>query len=93
MATTCTCLTHDTNVILQVQQALKLGLQLVKDASCPWAIVSAWGFANQPISWLGAPPNTGSCDEGENDYSIVILPGGAYILFAASGTGDSFQTV
>ncbi len=78
---------------VQVQQAVKLGQQFVSDGSCPWAIVSAWGFTGQPVSWLGGPANTASDNEGQNDYSIVILPDGTYILLVASGIGDSFQTV
>ena len=78
---------------LQVQKAVKLGQQLVHEGKCPWAIVSAWGFKGQPISWIGAPPNSASSVDGENDYSIVILPDGQYMLLIASGNGDSFQTV
>ncbi|KAA6429272.1 MAG: hypothetical protein FRX49_00668 [Trebouxia sp. A1-2] len=77
----------------QVQKAVKLGQQLVHEGKCPWAIVSAWGFKGQPISWIGAPPNSASSVDGENDYSIVILPDGQYMLLIASGSGDSFQTV
>ncbi|DBB08408.1 TPA: hypothetical protein ACH3X3_008561 [Trebouxia sp. C0006] len=77
----------------QVQKAVKLGQQLVHEGKCPWAIVSAWGFKGQPISWIGAPPNSASSVDGENDYSIVILPDGQYMLLVASGSGDSFQTV
>jgi len=78
---------------LQVQEAVKLGQQLVHEGRCPWAIVSAWGFKGQPISWIGASPNSASSIDGENDYSIVILPDGQYMLLIASGSGDSFQTV
>lgn len=78
---------------LQVQKAVKLGQQLVHEGKCPWAIVSAWGFKGQPISWIGAPPNSASSIDGENDYSIVILPDEQYMLLVASGSGDSFQTV
>jgi len=77
----------------QVQKAVKLGQQLVHEGKCPWAIVSAWGFKGQPISWIGAPPSSASSVDGENDYSIVILPDGQYMLLIASGSGDSFQTV
>ena len=78
---------------LQVQEAVKLGQQLVHEGRCPWAIVSAWGFNGQPISWIGASPNSASSIDGENDYSIVILPDGQYMLLIASGSGGSFQTV
>ena len=72
---------------------MKLGQRLVEDGTCPWSIVSVWGFTGQPISWMGSPPNSASSESGQNDYSIVILPGGRYVLLVASGNGDAFQTV
>lgn len=78
---------------MQVQEAVKLGRQLVEDSICPWAIVSVWGFTGQPISWMGSPPNSAPSERGQNDYSIVILPGSQYVLLVASGDGDAFQTV
>ena len=80
-------------LLMQVQEAVKLGRQLVEDSICPWAIVSVWGFTGQPVSWMGSPPNSASSERGQNDYSIVILSGGRYVLLVASGDGDAFQTV
>ena len=67
--------------------------QVVRDGSCPWAVLSVWGFTDQPVSWLGAPPNAMPGSGGGNDYSIVILPDNDYMLMVASGPEDSFQTV
>ena len=72
---------------------MKLGQQHVKDGNCPWAIVSVWGFAGQPVNFTGAPPTVGAEDECKSDYSIIILPHEEYVLMVASGNGDTFQTV
>ncbi len=50
------------------------------------------GFADAPVSWGGAEHGraTGDGGGGENDYSVVLLPGGQYALFVASGAADGF---
>lgn len=79
--------------VLQVQKALAQCRQLVADEICPWAVLSVWGFAGQPVSWLDAPVNIPVDCGGENDFSIVVLPRDQYMLMVASGVGDCFQTV
>ena len=78
---------------LQVQEGLQSVRQLVCDGSYPWAIVSVWGLTGQPVSWLDAPPSRSVLTEGQNDYSICILPHNDYILMVASGNADPFWTV
>jgi len=50
------------------------------------------GFGDAPVSWRGAEHGRATCDGGggENDYSVVLLPGGQYVLFVASGAADGF---
>lgn len=55
----------------------------------PWALVMVWGFEDTPLSWK-------ECQHyfqlsGENDYTILLLPGGNYIMYAAVGPHDEFS--
>ena len=78
---------------MQVEQALQSAQEQVAKQLCPWAILSVWGYTDQPMPWLGCPPSSGLVTEKANDYSIVVLPDMQYILFVASSSGDTFQTV
>lgn len=78
---------------LQINEGVQCVRQLVSNGGYPWAIVSVWGLTGQPVSWLETPPNRSSLTDGQNDYSICILPHNQYILMVASGNADPFQTV
>eukprot|EP00850_Spirogloea_muscicola_P009083 SM000050S17008 [mRNA] locus=s50:364731:368756:- [translate_table: standard] len=63
----------------QVMKVICHARLLVKQGSVPWAAITVWGFADSPVSWMGA--EHGYMCGGENDYSIVIFPEDRYIIF------------
>lgn len=79
--------------MVQVEQALQSARKHVADRICPWAVMSVWGYASHPMPWMDSPPASGAQSERENNYCVVVLPNDQYIMFVASGSGDSFQTV
>lgn len=65
----------------------------VNGAGGAWAAVHVWGFPDAPVSWHGAPHGRGPILGGENDYTLLLLPGDQYVLFVAAGEGDSFGSI
>jgi len=59
------------------------------EGSIPWISVTVWGFEDSPISWGDNQHHF--LLSGENDYTIVLLPHNAYLLFIALGTHDTFS--
>lgn len=67
--------------------------QQVDKGSCAWAAVHVWGFQDAPVSWHGAMHGHGPMLGGENDYTVLLLPGGQYVLYVAAGEGDHFSSI
>eukprot|EP00850_Spirogloea_muscicola_P011669 SM000073S21445 [mRNA] locus=s73:351468:355557:+ [translate_table: standard] len=64
----------------QVMKVIHHARFLVKQGSVPWAAITVWGFADSPVSWMGA--EHGYMCGGENDYSVVVFPEDRYIVFS-----------
>ncbi len=63
----------------------------VKKGRSPWAAVMVWGFADAPILWQGTEYERCGIMSGENNYMVLILPGGEeYIIMVSAGEGDDF---
>jgi len=65
----------------------------VDKVGCAWAAVHVWGFQDAPVSWHGAVHGHGPMLGGENDYTVLLLPGGQYVLYVAAGEGDHFSSI
>lgn len=76
-----------------IADALQLCRDAVGSGRSPWAATLVWGFADAPTSWHGAAHNRGALAGGENDYMVLVLPGGQYVLFVMAGQGDGFTKV
>ncbi len=67
--------------------------QQVNAAGYAWAAVHVWGFRDAPVSWHGARHGHGPLLGGENDYTVLLLPGDQYVLYVAAGEGDHFSSI
>ena len=59
----------------------------------PWIVLHVWGFKDAPVAWDGCSHSVTSDISGENNYTLIILPRGHYLLFVAAGRGDGFGGV
>ena len=73
----------------------------------PWIAICVHGFIDAALSFMPASSDPSSafdtlisCDHavvddmsGENDYVILLLPGGQFCLFVAAGNGESFGSL
>ncbi|KAK3260054.1 hypothetical protein CYMTET_30973, partial [Cymbomonas tetramitiformis] len=66
----------------QIMQAVEKCKGWISDGSTPWAVVNVWGFADTPVAW--GSTEHGFTSGGENDYSVLLLPGDQYISFCAT---------
>lgn len=74
-----------------IMDAIALAEEGVAEGRSPWAAVMVWGFADAPISWHGAEHAHSGSMSGENDYMVLILPGGdEYMIMVSAGEGDGF---
>eukprot|EP00850_Spirogloea_muscicola_P015090 SM000113S24046 [mRNA] locus=s113:164681:168907:+ [translate_table: standard] len=73
----------------QVMKVIYHARSLVKQGLVPWAAITVWGFADSPVSWMGA--EHGYMCGGENDYSVVVFPEDRYIIFRLWGLQALFD--
>ena len=66
-----------------VHGLLTQAVALVERGAVPWAALSVWGFADAPVSW-GLQEHRFTLGGAENDYVVVVLPGGRCVLRHAS---------
>ena len=59
---------------------------LVERGAVPWAALTVWGFTDAPVSW-GLKEHAHTLAGAENDYVVVVLPGGRCLLRYASCGG------
>ncbi|PRP86932.1 RNase P protein subunit [Planoprotostelium fungivorum] len=62
---------------------------LIDRGAAPFAVISVWGFLKSPISWNECRHSDVFC--GENDYAIILLPNGKYVIFTALGDRDVYS--
>ncbi|KAL1919763.1 uncharacterized protein VTP21DRAFT_1694 [Calcarisporiella thermophila] len=55
----------------------------------PWISINIWGFKDSPFSWRGS--EHGYLVNGENNYSIMLLPREDYVIFQQLGAYDTFS--
>ena len=59
---------------------------LVSRGDVAWAALTVWGFVDAPVSWGLREHQVALAAGAENDYTVVLLPGGRCLLrLAASG--------
>lgn len=68
-----------------VHSLLTQAAALVERGELAWAALTVWGFVDAPVSW-GLKEHQFALTGAENDYTVVLLPGGRCLLrLAASG--------
>ena len=65
-----------------VRQLLMQAADLVAHGKVPWAALTVWGFADAPVSW-GLEEHHFGHGGAENDYTLVLLPAGRWLLRSA----------
>lgn len=65
----------------------------MREAGSTWAAVHVWGFLHAPVSWHAARHGHGPMLGGENDCTLLLLPGDQYVLYVAAGEGDHFGSI
>jgi len=60
--------------------------ELVKSEQMAWISLTVHGFADSPVSW--AQREHGYSDNGDNLYTVVLLPSDQCWLYTAAGTRD-----
>mmetsp|Transcript_18541 Transcript_18541/g.25999 ORF Transcript_18541/g.25999 Transcript_18541/m.25999 type:complete len:376 (+) Transcript_18541:128-1255(+) len=73
-----------------IQEAVAQVRAMVDSKKIPFGVISMWGFNDSPVSWN--ENSHGVLIHSENDYSLVILPGGIYWKYIAMGPQDTFTT-
>ncbi len=76
-----------------IADAVGLCREAVQTGACPWAAACVWGFADAPTSWHGVEHGRGSLMGGENDYLVLVLPDGQYVLFVMVGEGAGYTKI
>ena len=62
----------------------------IESGEVPWAVLTVWGFADAPVSW-GLEEHTATLGGAENDYVVVVLPGGRCLRrYASCGSTRDF---
>ena len=73
-----------------VRGLLMQAVALVERGAVPWAALTVWGFADAPVSW-GLQEHRFTLQGAENDYVVVVLPGGRCVLrYASCGSTREF---
>ena len=73
-----------------VRGLLMQAVALVERGALPWAALTVWGFADAPVSW-GLQEHRFTLQGAENDYVVVVLPGGRCVLrYASCGSTREF---
>ena len=73
-----------------VRGLLMRAVALVERGALPWAALTVWGFADAPVSW-GLQEHRFTLQGAENDYVVVVLPGGRCVLrYASCGSTREF---
>ena len=78
---------------LHSDKSIHMRRQQVNRAGYAWAAVHVWGFQDTPVSWHGACHGHGPLLGGEDDYTVLLLPGDQYVLYVAAGEGDHFSSI
>jgi hypothetical protein len=55
-----------------------------------WAVVCVWGFSDAPVSW-GLHEHARHASGAENDFVVVLLPGGRRVLHYCISSEDAFK--
>jgi hypothetical protein len=72
-----------------VNQQLVFLRDNVDSGEFPWAMLTVWGFEDTPVSFKECQHfNSFS---GENNFTIILFPGGEYVLSAVVGPEDEFS--
>jgi len=58
----------------------------MRSEQLPWLSATVHGFADSPVSW--AHHEHGFSDNGDNLYTIVLLPDDQHWLYIAAGSRD-----
>ena len=73
-----------------VHGLLMEAVAMVERGDVPWAALTVWGFADAPVSW-GLQEHRFTLGGAENDYVVVVLPGGRCLLrYANCGSTREF---
>ena len=63
---------------------------LLERLRLPWAVLCVWGFSDAPVSW-GLHEHACHASGAENDFVVVLLPGGRRVLHYAISGEDAFK--
>ena len=72
-----------------VRALLRHAVGLVESGALPWAALTAWGFADAPVSF-GLTEHDHAPSGAEHDLLLVVLPGRIVLSFCL-GAADRFQ--
>ena len=80
-----------TGAAMQVRKAVLLAQGLLQPYQLPWVALTVAGYSQCPVAWT-VPRKGQACAPcslygGDNLFTILLLPGGQYILFVASSDG------
>ena len=70
-----------------IEACVAAGQLAMQRDNCPWVAVAVWGCNDSPVAWNCTPQPTGALGGGDNDYVMLMLPMGQYVVFAV---GDGF---
>lgn len=87
--------TH-TLLLIKVWAVLQQARDAVASTSLPWCAIAVRGPPHAPVGWTGScSREAGHCvgllGGGEHGYVVLLLPKDVWLLFAASGEGDTLQ--
>ena len=63
---------------------------LLTDHELPWVALTVWGFDDAPVSW-GTHEHFAHHGAPENDYTLLLLPGGRCAVLYALSAEDAYK--